>query len=827
MDPRRTLQAILHPELGERPFDWAPLFLVSAASLGFEVQLTRYFAIASWSEYGYWVISIAMVGLAAGGVLLSLAKDHFRARADRVLFWIPFLLMPAAAFGFGAATWVPFNPLEFQNPDLWFGQLVNIWKYYAVLFPFFFLTGLYVGLSFLRFTDRIPSVYAADLMGAGAGSLLLMGLLYLVHPFHLLPFLLALPLGAALLGLRGLASDRRRLAWFAGAVFLLSEAAAVGLNRADYCQYKAVYPPLHVAGNKILGQVLSPRGQYLLLDNFTERVDLDLSNNYGLLKVDGPPPAYGLYLDGNRITQLPKALPVDLRYTYATLDVLPYFLRQHSRALLVGTRGGFKVREALSHEGMILDALEPDPVLYRMVDRERLDLEQDLRTDIHLYNQTPLGFLRGHPGLYDLVDISPDFLGQADANRFAFTQEALRRYYGCLSVRGILVIPASIREFTVYALKEEESAYEMLRSLGVPDPEKHLVLYRSAWSTRLLVFKTPPSDADLHLLKKFCFRRSFDISYEAGRPIPRGQVWNELPPLPFEEAAGEPDETEDSLRDDSRKLLSKGHDAFLKGYFFNLRPSTLDHPFFYATLRLSRLGEALSNITLIPREEIGTLVNLAVLVQSLALALGVLSLPLLFRRRLGGRGAGWLALYFAALGLGFLFIEIVLIEKASYFLGDRATAFTLVLAGMLLFSGGGSAWAGRLAADRARWGLTRALGGLGLWLLAALAGLAPLLDVSLSWPTPLKCLLLLAVLAPAAFALGVPFALGLGRLGGRPEWVPWAWALNGAFSVVATPLAALLAVGWGYGPLLWLSLGLYAAAGWAFGKIGGNLEAVS
>jgi len=746
------------------------------------------------------------------------------------LFWIPVLMMAAGALGFWAATCVPFNPLEFQNPELWFGQLVNVWIYYAVLFPFFFLAGLYIGLCFLRFSDRIPSVYAADLMGAGAGSLLLMALLYYVHPFHLLSALLPLLFLASLLGLPSLAFGKGKRAAVIAAVFLLSEAASVFLNNADYCQYKAVYAPLHVQGNKVLGQVLSPRGQYLLLDNFTERVDVDLSNNYSLLRVDGPPPAFGLYLDGNRITQLPKSLPLKLRYDYASLDILPYFLRQKAVVLLVGTRGGFKIREALAHEGRYIDALEPDPVLYGMVQKEHLELEQGPRSYVDLYQQTPLGFLRDPKGPYDIIDLSPEFLGQGEANQFAFTQEALRRYFECLSPRGILSIPSSIREFTVYALKEEASALQMLKSEGVPDPEKHLVLYRSAWSTRLLVFKNPPTKADLATLQKFCSRRSFDTSYFPGIQPGKLEIWNDLPPISFDENAAydRSDKASDSLMDDSLKLLSKDQGAFLKGYFFNLRPSTLDRPFFYSILRLSNLPQILSNIALIPREEISYLINLAVLAQSILLALVVLFLPMAAGRVLlksaGFSGVGRLILYFAGLGLGFLFIEIVLIEKASYYLGDRATAFTLVLAGMLFFSGLGSWAVGRMDEGQRPKALTFALGGAGLWLLFALGGLTPLLSASISWPTPLKCALLTGLLAPVSFALGMPFSLGLSRLKDRGEWIPWAWALNGAFSVVATPLANLLANGWGYSPLLALSLGLYLVVFVTFKKLGNSTE---
>jgi hypothetical protein len=811
-------------------FAWGPLFLVSAAAVGFEVQLTRYFAIASWAEYGYWVISIVMVGFSAGGVLLSLFKDFFEREALRLLFWIPILMMAAGALGFWAATCVPFNPLEFQNPELWFGQLVNVWIYYAVLFPFFFLAGLYIGLSFIRFADLIPSVYAADLMGAGAGSLFLMGLLYFIHPFHLLTALLPLLFLASLLGLPSLTFGRGKRAAIIVVVFLFSEAASVFLNNADYCQYKAVYAPLHVQGNKVLGQVLSPRGQYLLLDNFTERVDIDLSNNYSLLHVDGPPPAFGLYLDGNRVTQLPKALPVKLRYDYASLDILPYFLRQKAVVLLVGTRGGFKIREALAHEGRYIDALEPDPVLYGMVLKEHLELEQGPHSYVDLYQQTPLGFLREPKGPYDIIDLSPEFLGQGEANQFAFTQEALKRYFESLSPQGILSIPSSIREFTVYALKEEESALQMLKAEGVTDPEKHMVLYRSAWSTRLLVFKNPPTKADLATLKKFCSRRSFDTSYFPGISPRKLEIWNDLPPITFDQNAAydRSDKASDSLMDDSLKLLSKDHDGFIKNYFFNLKPSTLDRPFFYSILRLSNLGQILGSISLIPREEISYLINLAVLVQSILLALAVLLLPMVVRRSslksAGFPAVGRLILYFAGLGLGFLFIEIVLIEKASYYLGDRATAFTLVLAGMLFFSGAGSWAVGQTQEDKRPRALTIALSGAGLWLLFALVGLTPLLSASISLSLPLKCAVLVAVLAPVSFALGMPFSLGLSRLKDRGGWVPWAWALNGAFSVVATPLANLLANGWGYSPLLALSLGLYLLVLVTFKKLGNSTE---
>lgn len=164
-----------------------PLFLVSAASIGFEIALTRYFAVAKWSEYGYWVISIAMVGLALSGVVLALLRDAFARAGHWLLAALPPALIAAAALGYHFTATNPFNPLQLQNAATWSGQLGNIAAYYACLLPFFFLTGLYVGLSFVLNADRIGRVYGFDLTGAGTGALLVILLMYAVHPFMLVP----------------------------------------------------------------------------------------------------------------------------------------------------------------------------------------------------------------------------------------------------------------------------------------------------------------------------------------------------------------------------------------------------------------------------------------------------------------------------------------------------------------------------------------------------------------------------------------------------------------------------------------------------------------
>lgn len=160
-----------------------PLFLVSLAAVGYETALTRYFAVAKWSEYGYWVISIVMVGFALSGVILALFRDAFARNGAVLLAGLPALLVASAAIGFHFTATNPFNPLQLQNPATWVPQLWNIAGYYACLLPFFFLAGVFISLSFVLNAERIGVVYGYDLTGAGAGAAAVLAAMFVVHAF--------------------------------------------------------------------------------------------------------------------------------------------------------------------------------------------------------------------------------------------------------------------------------------------------------------------------------------------------------------------------------------------------------------------------------------------------------------------------------------------------------------------------------------------------------------------------------------------------------------------------------------------------------------------
>jgi len=801
---------------GRRRMSLLPLFLISGAAVAYEIALTRYFAVAKWSEYGYWVISIVMVGFALSGVTIALVRDWAVRHGAALLAWLPVALILTAAGGYQATTANPFNPLQLQNAVTFLPQLGYIALYYAVLLPFFFLTGLYISLTFVLNEDRVGRVYGFDLTGAGAGAALVLGLMSLLHPFQLVAALLVVLAASALFGSRPL-----RVGLASLVALLVSEAVLLLDPQADYNDFKAIYAPLHVPDARQVAEVRSPRGLYALLDDFAERVDTDVSNNAGLLGVPGPPQSLGLYRDGNRIAALPKAGGVTAAFAPAALDALAYRLLPGARVMLAGTSGGFGIQQALSLGASHVDALEPDPVLLGAL-RHGLGPSPALAANprVELSPDSPLA-MAGRGGGYDLVDIAGDFLDAAEANSAAYTAEAIAGYLRALKPGGLVSIPVSIREFPVYAVRVLATVQEALRRADAADPAANVVVYRSAWNLRILVGNEPWTPERIAAVRSFCDERSFDVSYYPGIDVEaaRANIYNDLPAVSFENGevtsgAG----SEDAVADEAGRVLAgertESQDAF------NLAPITLDRPFYYAILRLTQLPTILRRLEILPQAEVGQLVNLAVLAQAAVIALVALAVPL-FAPRVAGQRSRRLAmlrpiLYFASLGLGFLFIEIFLIEKASLYLNDRTSAFALVLTGMLVFSGLGS-----LLADRVRRvGIALAAAVVVGWCALALLGLEPFLLATLGLPWLLRAVIMVALVAPVSLALGMPFPLGLARAGtAGGGLLPWAWGLNGAFSVVATPLANLVAVQFGFDRVLLIAALLYVVTYLAYPSV--------
>ena len=185
---------------------------------------------------------------------------------------------------------------------------------------------------------------------------------------------------------------------------------------------------------------------------------------------------------------------------------------------------------------------------------------------------------------------------------------------------------------------------------------------------------------------------------------------------------------------------------------------------------------------------------------------------------------GWsrlrIAAYFTAIGFAFMVIEIAFIQKFLLFLSHPLYAVAVVLCAFLVFAGLGSGYSGR----------SGTVGGVALgrrvaWPVAGIAVLASLYLVVLPalfrplmpLPDGFKILISIGLIAPLAFAMGMPFPMGLVRVADRTRpLVPWAWGVNACASVVAAIIATLLAIHFGFGVVVLVAVCLYALAATAY-----------
>jgi hypothetical protein len=260
-------------------------------------------------------------------------------------------------------------------------------------------------------------------------------------------------------------------------------------------------------------------------------------------------------------------------------------------------------------------------------------------------------------------------------------------------------------------------------------------------------------------------------------------------------------------------------DAFYDSYPYDVRPITDDGPFFwhFTGFRdvVSDFGEPIDRTD--PEDSVGERVLLLLLAIATLMAAVFLLLPFLAIRSIWSAlpRKPTSALYFASLGLGFIFFEIVLIQRLVLFLGYPTYSLTVTLASLLIFTGVGALLSGRYDPRSGRI-VPMLLGAVAALTLFYQFGLPPLTDALLGWPLAGRVLVAFVVMAPLGICLGTFMPLGLGAVAGLTkhsrEYVAWGWAVNGFASVIGAVLTTILAMAFGFRTVLFLALVVYAVA---------------
>ncbi len=786
-----------------------PLFLsisfISASALAYEILLIRIFSIIQWHHFAYMVISLALLGFGASGTFLTLNQRWIFPRFSAI-FSINAVLFSFTILGsFSLAQSIPFNSLEIAwDPK----QLFYLFGLYLILFfPFFFAANC-LGLALMKFKDQIHQIYRFDLLGAGLGAFGIVFLLFLFFPSNCLRLLSAGGFfGAFLISLDQSWQGSRRwsVAFLLGAV-LLPFFWPMSWSALNISEYKGIEQVLRVPDAKVISQRSSPLGLLQVVESPT--IPFRQAPGISLNSFQEPPPQLGLFTDGDSLSAITyfDGNLEPLGYLDFLTSALPYHLLDQPEVLILGGGGGSEILLAKFHRPKKIEVVELNPQVLDLIKKTHRNFAGPLLDDnVQVYIKEARGFISGSEKnrKYDLIQISlMDSFGAASAGLYSlsenyiYTIEAFQIYLSHLKPGGILSITRWLKLPPRDSLKIFSTATESLRKRGVENPEKHLVLIRG-WKTSTLLMKNGEFTFDeIQKTRSFVKDRSFDVAYYPG--IIKGEVnrFNILPyPYFFEGAIS---------------LLGERRQEFLDNYKFQLEPATDDRPFFFHFFKWSTLPEIISLREKggLPLLEWGYPILIATLLQAIVASFFLILSPLLWLRRHTLRRKGWalLGFYFFTLGLGFLFIEIVFIQRFILFLSHPLYSISVVLCGFLIFAGIGSGYSNYFAQklgrnfepDRFKALGTAVLGIIFFSLLYQF--LLPIIfHHFISWSNPIKILISVLLIAPLGFFMGMPFPLGLALLGEKqPELIPWAWGINGCASVLSSILVILFAIHWGF-----------------------------
>lgn len=783
--------------IGLRTRHTVAIFLVSLAGLLLEVGYTRVVSYKLWYYYTYLVLGLALLGIGSGGIFVVIFGRLRRAATDTVIAACSIASAVAIIVGYFVVARLPIDTVQ-----IWDYGTAGSWKALAklavicfVLFASFVPLGIIVSTLLGRGGDRVGRLYFADLMGAGLGCALAIPFITWLSPPQVIALSAAVFAGVALL------VRHRRPVVIAIPVLLVLVLGvlASGTGLADVKPEDRKADPTHAA--------YSEWGPVFRVDVAEIRPELkslfhDGSFGSAIYAFDGD--AAGV----TRFDHDPRSLP------FALLGSPP------DHTLIIGSAGGNEIVAALHYRSKRIDGVELNPVTVDLVTDRYRKYAGDLpdQPGVAIHQGDGRTYLARSDDEYDVIwFVAPDSYAANNAassgafvlsESYLYTTDMVKESLRHLSDRGVMVVQFGELNYTDAPNRTARyvmTARKALRESGVKDPSRHVIVAP--------FITNATGDLSTILVKRTPFTPAEVARFQQGiTKVPEGHVaWapgvRPGPGLVPQLISGSDAQASTAAAKYSREV----------------GPISDDGPFFWHFASFSSvLSDFFRPISATdPEDSIGERVLVLLLAISVLYAGLFLLAPFFFVRKewrsLPHKGIS--AVYFAALGLGFMLFEISMIQRLVLFLGYPTYSLTVTLASILVFTGLGALLSNRVA-HRAR-----AVMPLVFLVLCGLVafyqwGLGGLMDSMLSASLPVRVVVALVVLAPLGLCLGMFMPLGLRQVGGlsehADEYVAWAWAVNGFFSVIGSVLTTMLAMSFGFRAVQVSALVVYAVAVVAF-----------
>lgn len=837
--------------------------LIAGAIIALQISIMRIFAVGSWAHFGSLVVSLAMFGFGLTSAVMCISTQWFDKRWRGLSALSLFLLGPLAVGANLIAQQYPFNAIFLvSDPAQKWRLALNF-----VLYLMPFLAGaLFLGVVFQKSQKIFNRVYFADLAGSGLCGLLLLLSMYALRPEDLiLTPLLLWSIGSALWFI---ATGEPLKLFGLGIVSALTVAAhlilppMLNIPKIAISDYKGVSYARKFPDSKRVLESTSPFGYLEVYSSSYLHFAPGLSDNAAFNLPHMPKNAYlGLYSDSEGPSGVIRELPADETGYYRFLPMFyPYLIKQKPETFVVQFGGGLSTALAIAAGSSNVTVAEGDRGILNAFRTQKVlrDFTGDIlnKPGVTVIDYDGRLYLKGVRDKFDIVDLSlADSAGLSSPGGFAivekysYTREAMANYMRALKPAGVLSVTLWNKEEPPKSvLKLYATMAAAAREVGGEDISRKFFVVSAYLSTATVLYKRDGfSDAEVETLRKHTSAMSFDEIYSPGfQPDVsqqaklledyRNQIFgsglpqagpgdappadspNDPPPPDVIDKPGDapPSGTAAPEVLPSTQLGRMAWQALVNGtwpqiardYVFDTRILTNAQPYFAAYVKVGDLPNVTDRLEIL-QDEWGFLLIWATLGVASVAALSLVLLPLIFGwRTIFSRypGKGRTIVYFACLGLGYIMVEVGLIAHFILALGNATISASVLITGMLIFSGLGS-----FVSERVLPVARTAMPVIFLIIGVSLIGYGYFIDRALdaigTMPYLARLLWCFVLIAPPAFLMGFPMPVAMTTLGrlGKEHMFLWAWGINGCFSVIGAALVPVLATSFGLHSVLAVS----------------------
>ena len=794
-------------------------FLLSLSILLLELAQARVFSVMLWHHLSYMVISIALLGFGCAGTLVSIGWKRIAHNPHRVASFSCALFSILTALSFFTATHISLDTLKLS-----FANVLSIFIYYLLFFLPYLAAGSAVSVVLSAGVARVNRLYFINMVGSGVGCLFM---LVLIGPLGGETTVITAALMAAISAF--LFSDREMKGMRVGLLILVGGMALTMIFASEIMTIK---PAL----SKALSTYLNSREQFPGFKtefsqwNPISRIDVVSADatvgDTRVLRLTSK--NKNLLVDGDAYTAIENHpttdYDVDGRPAFH-MYTIPYLVKKNPKVLIIGLGGGNDVFAAQLMGASEIVGCEINQITVDLIRNRYAGFVGDIynKGNTRIYNAEGRSFIKRSKERYDLIQMTSvdTWAGLSSgayvlSENYLYTVDAFLDYVDHLEDDGILCIIRLFFSPPREVLRLVSTAAEALRQRDVPDPRAHIIVISIIGDglAAVLVKKSPFTEQERNVFindryyypeAKVVWAGEKDVA--ALNPMLKGNVLKDFGDRvnPFHTFL---------------RACSRGEQQnFFNNYLFDVTPVTDNRPFFFEFYKWENFFHDIRGVGFggwggDTTRPVALLILGGSTLQIIFLSIIFIIGPLFFfkRRGLNIKGRKHFIVYFLCLGLGYLMLEIVFMQKFVLFLGHPIYSIAVVLSSFLIFSGLGSLTSGIF-----RWNKMKtvflSVAVISLYGTVLILGLQWLLSMFLAFELPVRAMVTGLLIFPLAFFMGMPFPAGLRAASqSAPEVVPWAVGINGCASVIASIATIILAMGVGFSAVMGIGLVVYGLA---------------